>query len=108
MQGRAGSWPIDNSIVGGARHGVEWRSLARAETISFFAKAAAEPPIGQDTRMKAHWSRAHCSSTIHQVAQPQLFGRYAELSYRRVCDAGASLVPDADDVVSRKKRRRRL
>ena len=106
MQGRTGSWPIDNSIAGGARYGVEWRSLARAETISFFAKVAAESPIGLDTRMNAHWSRAHCSSTIHQVAQTQLFGRYAELNYRRVCDAGAGLV--SDDVVSRKKRRRRL
>jgi hypothetical protein len=34
MQGSAESWPIDNSLAGRASHGVEWRSLAKAETIS--------------------------------------------------------------------------
>jgi hypothetical protein len=39
MQGNAESWPIDNSIAGRASHGVEWRSLAKAETIGILRES---------------------------------------------------------------------
>lgn len=39
MQGNAESWPIDNSIAGRASHGVEWRSSAKAETISILRES---------------------------------------------------------------------
>jgi hypothetical protein len=67
-----------------------------------FAKVAAKSPIGRDTRMNAHWTCAHGSSTTNQVAQPRLFGGYAERSYRHVCDTGACLLPDVEDAASRK------
>jgi hypothetical protein len=93
-RGHAESQPIDKSKLGKARPGVEWRSPAKAETVSLlwriWRRLMGSLLLGLRGHLHAHWSRGHEQTTANHVAQSRLSSRYTKLFYRRVCDASAN------------------